>query len=122
MNKNIEIGKFGEEIASKYLKRNGYEILVRNYRKKFGEIDIITKNSGELIFFEIKTLLITKKDQIKPEDNFTTQKEIKVKRICQFFVAENPHLVDEEFGWRIDVLSIEISLDRKIILRHYKNV
>lgn len=122
MRNNIEIGRFGEEIAGKYLLKQGYSIIDKNYRKKFGEIDIIGKKDGILIFFEVKTLSIKKFSSLKPEDNFTTQKEEKVKRICQFFVAANPDLINEEFGWRIDLISIEIYPDGKFNLRHMKNI
>lgn len=43
ISEHIEIGKFGEAIACKYLKSKGYKIIERNFRKKWGEIDIICK-------------------------------------------------------------------------------
>lgn len=55
MSYNIEIGKRGEEIATSYLKDKGYLILARNYRSKYGEIDIIAKIKGILVFIEVKT-------------------------------------------------------------------
>jgi putative endonuclease len=122
MANNIKIGRLGEEIASRYLINKGYEILDRNYRRKFGEIDIITKKLGKLTFFEIKTFYSDNTNFLKPEDNFTTQKEIKVNKICQFFAIENLELIDEEIGWQIDLMSIIIVPQRKIIIRHYKNV
>jgi len=54
MNK-IEIGKSGEEEAINFLKRNKYKILNRNFKTKFGEIDIIAKKNGEIVFIEVKT-------------------------------------------------------------------
>ena len=51
-----EKGKIGEEAAVAYLEDNGYEILKRNYRQRFGEIDIIAldKASREIVFAEVK--------------------------------------------------------------------
>ena len=48
------IGDIGERQAAFYLRLRGYKILKRNYRTRFGEIDIIAEKKGELIFVEVK--------------------------------------------------------------------
>jgi putative endonuclease len=48
-------GDRGEKRAVKYLKKNGYSIIERNYRTFFGEVDIIAVKDGTLIFVEVKT-------------------------------------------------------------------
>lgn len=52
---NKTIGKFGEDEAVKYLKKHRYVILERNYNIRGGEIDIIAKKGGYVIFVEVKT-------------------------------------------------------------------
>lgn len=52
---NYKTGKHGEEIAEDYLIDNGYKIVIRNYRCRFGEIDIIAAKENTLIFVEVKT-------------------------------------------------------------------
>ncbi len=52
---NKDLGDFGEEMASKFLVENGYEILERNFTVKGGEIDIICMDRGDLVFVEVKT-------------------------------------------------------------------
>ena len=52
---NKTIGKLGEDEAVKYLKKNRYIILERNYNIRGGEIDIIAKKGGYVIFVEVKT-------------------------------------------------------------------
>ena len=47
-------GQRGEEVACKELERRGHTILARRYRTRFGEIDIVSENSGTIVFTEVK--------------------------------------------------------------------
>jgi putative endonuclease len=49
------VGKAGEEAAVQYLCQHGYQILERNYRCRFGEIDLIARDGRTLAFVEVKT-------------------------------------------------------------------
>jgi putative endonuclease len=49
------IGESGEDIAAAYLQGLGFRILTRNYRKRFGEIDIVAEEGDALVFVEVKT-------------------------------------------------------------------
>ncbi len=49
------IGKFGEDVAERYLKQKGYKIICRNFSCRQGELDIIAENSEYLVFIEVKT-------------------------------------------------------------------
>lgn len=51
----IELGKRGEDLAYKEIKRRGYKKIIRNYRCSLGEIDIIARDGDTLVFLEIKT-------------------------------------------------------------------
>lgn len=55
MSDYLKIGKLGEEIASKFLQKNKYNILSRNFKCKQGEIDIIASKDNEIVFCEVKT-------------------------------------------------------------------
>ena len=50
-----EVGKEGEEEATKYLEKQGYKIIQRNFECRQGEIDIIAKDKNEYVFIEVKT-------------------------------------------------------------------
>jgi putative endonuclease len=51
----IELGKLGEELAYKKIKKLGYRKIIRNFRCPLGEVDIIAKDGDTLVFLEIKT-------------------------------------------------------------------
>ena len=123
---NIKIGIIGEDLACEYLKNNGYKVIERNFRRPYGEIDIIATKNGNLAFFEIKTLKIRQSNPAKefadnlenlmPEDNLTIAKLRKLRKICEMFAVKHPELFSEDKGWQIDLLAIYYSDDPKIIL------
>ena len=49
------LGTIGEELAFHFLAQKGYKILLRNYESSLGEIDLIAKEKGALVFIEVKT-------------------------------------------------------------------
>ncbi len=124
------LGRFGEDLACRFLKKRGYRILQRNYRKPWGEIDIIGRAPDRtLVFFEVKTLREGEgENSLQPEDNMTAAKLRKLRTVCAGFVAKNPRLINEESGWRIDVLAITVPRGTMKIkgencaITHYENV
>ncbi|MHB9019286.1 MAG: YraN family protein [Minisyncoccota bacterium] len=148
MTNNIKIGQIGEDLACQYLLDNKYKILNRNYRETWGEIDIIGKDqSGVLVFIEVKTLRVqtclkmfhtsVKHSNIapglKPEDNLSQSKLNKVKRTAYLYANNHPELINDEMGWRIDLIAIEIdhsnpgTLNQKELaefstIRHYEGI
>lgn len=126
MNKS-SVGKLGEDYACKYLFGKGYQIIGRNWGHKLGEIDIITKASdGTLVFIEVKTLIEANKEDsaasLRPEDNLSRSKLIKLKKVCDLYANANQKLVSEKNGWRIDLVSVSFGADGKPDFRHYENI
>lgn len=52
---NKEIGAYGEKLARRFLRKNGYRIVEKNYTTHRGEVDIIAKNKKYIVFCEVKT-------------------------------------------------------------------
>lgn len=125
MNNRI-IGSFGESVAKEFLIRKGYSVITTNYRKKFGEIDLIAKDQDSaIVIVEVKTM-IAGYGGLGPEDQLSAGKLKKIQRISQFFINENPAMIDDIAGWRIDVVAVWLERNRGASwvarVRHYKNI
>lgn len=130
MNKSV-LGNLGEDIVCEYLKKRGYSILARNYRKRYGEIDIISVAPDKtMVFVEVKTMIaLSSGEALTPEDQMTSAKLIKFRRVAQMFAAAHQELISDECGWRLDLVTILIhrretgDFDfRNPIIGHYENV
>lgn len=114
-----KIGGIGEEIAAKYLKKEGYYILERNYRNKFGEIDIIAAKNNYTIFVEVKSR--SSENYIKLAQSLYDKQIHNLRRAAIFYFAEkNIHLSPIRF----DLIALKIDPAAKKIdkLKHFKNI
>ena len=103
------VGVHGEELAARFLVKSGYELIYRNYRKPWGEIDIIAKDrDGKLIFVEVKTIVNNQLEGLTPEDNLTKSKLGRLYRACEMFSAKHPDLVSEKMGWQLDLITLTL--------------
>ena len=124
MSDKSEIGALGERLAARYLMEKQYKTIKTNFRQVFGEIDIITRAPDEtLVFVEVKTLSGGHLSDLNPEDEMTRAKLAKFRKICQFFAARFPKMIDERAGWRMDVVAIVLDADgQPRDIRHYENI
>jgi len=100
--KTKTLGEKGEDIAAAFLKKKGYNILFRNYKCSFGEIDIIAKHKKILSFVEVKTRS-TKKYGL-PQDAVTSVKQTKISRVALEFIQRYKM---ENRAARFDVVSVQ---------------
>lgn len=115
---NKKIGNYGEEISAVYLKKNGFEILNRNYLKKWGEIDIVARRTGKVHFVEVKTVSYETKAMLlssvsrgtwRPEDNVHSYKLKKLSRAIESWLMEYKY----EGDWQIDVMAVKVVTRKK---------
>jgi putative endonuclease len=99
-----KIGDRGEEAAAKYLKSRGYRILGRNYRKKWGELDIVAAFRKNIVFVEVKTR--RRGANFFPAQNVNYLKQQRLIRAAKTWLAENR--IPPEILWQIDVVVVEI--------------
>jgi putative endonuclease len=118
-----KLGKIGEEIAVKFLKERGYQILDRNYKFQSpgdlqrGEIDIVAKKEDTICFIEVKTLK-DPKIEIFPEEKVNFLKKKKLIATAESWLIKNKFPLDSK--WQIDIISIEIQ-GRKRKISHFEN-
>jgi putative endonuclease len=96
-----ELGKKGEEIAIRFLKKKGYRILERNYVCKMGEMDIIAREKDTLAFVEVKTRTSTAFGP--PQLAVTLTKQMQLSKVALYFLKEKKL---EDVKARFDVVAI----------------
>ena len=117
-----QLGKWGEDRAEEYLKNKGYKILEKNFRRKWGELDIIAFKKKVLVFVEVKTIKKTSSNEpFFPEDEIDQRKERQLRKMAQIYLSYKK--IRSDTPCQIDVIAIERQgLDEKNFnLRHYEN-
>jgi len=108
------LGDKGEKTSAKYLTNKGYNIIARNYRTRYGEIDIIAKYKGILVFVEVKLRTNTKYG--RGIEAITSHKIQKIHQVAVNYIQEH---YDIEPECRFDVIEILNSNEMEIL--HLEN-
>ena len=82
----LSLGRRGEMIGWNYLRKHGFEILDKNYRCKIGEIDVVAKKQGKIVFVEIKTRQFLGFG--RPEEAVHPAKQKKLIRLAAWYLKE----------------------------------
>lgn len=104
-----KLGAWGESVAAHHLSAKGYEIVARNWRCSFGEIDLIAKAGEDIVFVEVKTRKGNKMGS--PEEALTAVKSQKLLDLASFYIAEH----DLDVDWQIDLVAIELDDTGKLL-------
>lgn len=95
MGKTQDIGNGGEAFVAEYLKNKGFIISARNYRCKFGEIDVIAENDDLILFVEVKTR--SSKAVIRPYEYVTAEKQRKLSVTANIYLQHNGYGLKPRF-------------------------
>ncbi|MBU0667516.1 YraN family protein [Patescibacteria group bacterium] len=113
-------GGLGEALALKYLLQKGYGLIKKNHFIRGGEIDLILKKDGILVFVEVKTRRSTAFGA--PEGALTPLKKQKLLRAIRTYLMSHPGLAEHAIGpWRCDLIAIEIKGGTAQI-KHFTNI
>ena len=113
---NQEIGRLGEELATKYLEDFNYEIIEKNFRCRSGEIDIIAKDKEEYVFIEVKTRSYLCYG--RPAEAVNRIKKTHIYKATNYYLYKN-HLTNAFV--RFDVIEVYLNKE-KYKIEHLKNV
>lgn len=112
----VSIGKYGEELASQFLRKKGYKIIEKNFRIRGGEIDIVAIDKGTLVYVEVKSRT---SDQFGlPEESITPWKIKFLERAAKFYRNNRRHLPSLE---RIDIVAVDLEDAKNPKFRLIKN-
>jgi putative endonuclease len=98
-----EVGKLGEKIAQKFLKKRGFRIRETGFRCTQGEIDIIAEKKDCLIFVEVRTK--SSLDFGSPEESITRAKKERLVASALSYTSTHSRLPPL---WRIDIVAVEL--------------
>ncbi len=112
-----DLGQWGEEQAASYLRRRAYKILARNYRCRFGEIDIIASRGKYLVFVEVK--LRKNADFAEAREFVTRAKQERILKTAMFYLQQT----DSPLQPRFDVIEVYApqGAEGRIRMEHLEN-
>lgn len=116
-----ELGFLAENIATRYLIDRGYEVIERNYRKPWGEIDIIARSNEAVVFVEVKANKQHFQGNFDPETRVDWRKMGKITKTAALYMQYQAGNLAQ--AWQVDIISVTFDLaNKKARIKHFKNV
>lgn len=111
------LGAKGEKYAVKFLKKSGFKILEKNYKTAVGEVDIIARDGGEIVFAEVKTR--QKNPMVPGVFAVDRKKQRNIMKTASVYILSKKVTLQPRF----DIIEIEIDTDtgKPASCRHIKN-
>ena len=100
-----ELGAAGELLARRHLEQKGYRFVVANWRRRYGELDLIMRDGDVLVFVEVKTRRGER--LVTAEESLTAGQARRLLLGAQSFLAERADL--EGLFWRIDLIAVTLT-------------
>lgn len=113
----MALGAQGEELAARYLRSAGMEIVCRNWRCRYGELDLVVRDAEVTAFVEVKTR--TGLGFGVPAESVTFAKRQRIRRLALLWLTE------QDGPWqriRFDVVSVLLPRNREPVIEHLPGV
>lgn len=101
---DVSPGRHGENLACRFLKSNGYKIIEKNFRTRFGEIDIVAEEKGVVCFVEVKAR--TETSYGLPEEFVDKRKQVKIVKTAQAYIKQK-NIKSRDM--RFDIVSVSLA-------------
>lgn len=115
MTENKKLGDRGEDYTARYLEKQGFHIVEKNWHSRYGEIDIIAQNGEWLLFVEVKTR--RSGSMVSGEQAITPQKQKKLQMTAECYLLEHP----TEKQPRFDAAVLTVNGDKLLDFTYYKS-
>ena len=99
------LGADGERLARRHLEQRGYRFVAANWRRPYGELDLIMRDGDALVFVEVKTR--RGEQHVAAEESLTAAQARRLLLAAQSFLAERADLAG--LFWRIDLVAVTLS-------------
>lgn len=97
-----QLGLQAEQRAQRYLEKQGFRVVAKNYRSSFGEIDLIVLNQAFLVFVEVR--LRTQRNLVSAKESVDWRKQKRIINTAKQFLARNPEFNSKPA--RFDVIAL----------------
>jgi putative endonuclease len=102
------LGRLGERLAAEHLERRGFQIIERNYRSRWGELDIVAYDGRTLAFCEVKTRRLAPGDG-HPFDAIRARKRVRLRKLAESWLRERR---DRPYAGVLRFDAIGVTFDR----------
>lgn len=109
-----KVGRIGEDIAAQFLARKGFKILERNYRRPWGEIDIIAEKEGVVRFVEVKAVSCERLPDISREmSSYRPEEQVHPAKLRKIVRTAELYMGGKEQEFQIDVVGVFLDIKTK---------
>jgi putative endonuclease len=109
------LGRYGEDLAARYLADKGYQILAQNWRCEAGELDLVAQDGDCLALVEVRAR--RGRALGSPEESVTAAKQARLAELAEAYVQAN----DWRGDYRVDLIAIEFDQRGRLLrVDHYE--
>lgn len=106
----VVLGRRGEDLAARHLRKHGYRVICRNYRTRRGEIDIVAMDGDTVVFVEVRTR--SGPECGTPEESVTARKAAHLQKAAQVYLSRHGL---ENSPARFDFVGVDLSSGRPVL-------
>ena len=99
------LGAAGERLARRHLEQQGYEFIAANWRRPYGELDLIMRDGDTLVFIEVKT---RRGERFGSAEESVPRAQVsRLLRAAESFLGEEPEFAG--LFWRVDLMAVTLT-------------